>query len=91
MKNIVNQKKSYAVTFNVPKYNAVYTFERHASAAFAYGNGTAVTLYENGKVKELYDTRYDRDVMKDFGKWCEDALSDMFNPKYEPKYAEVTE
>lgn len=81
----------FEVTFDNPEYNAVYEFNRHESAAFAYGNGTAVTVWRNGKYFSLIDTRYDRTVIRDFNQWCKDWLEEHFDPAYNPKYKEVTQ
>ena len=74
----------YEVTFNEPEFNAVYEFVRDASAAFAYGNGSCVTILRNGEFKSCIDTRYDKTVMKDFDKWCADFLAEYFDPEFEP-------
>ena len=79
----------FKVEFNKPEYNSVYEFRRDKSAAFEYGNGTAVTLYRNGEFEGIIDTWYDRKVMGDFRKWCNDYLGDMFDPAYEPVIMEV--
>lgn len=85
----IETSRTYEVTFNNPEFNATYTFYRHESGAFAYGNGSAVSVYRNGKRHDLYDTRYDKEVMKDFTAWCENWLKNAFNPDYEPKWEEM--
>lgn len=88
MKEIV---KRYKVEFNVPQYNAEYSFTLTKSASFSYGNGTCVVFKKNGKVDSVLDTRYDRDVTKDFGAWCMSFLETAFDRSYEPKITEITE
>ena len=36
------------------------SLELHESGAFEYGNKTCVAWYENGKLKDTFDTRYER-------------------------------
>lgn len=90
MGNNINKQLSYTVTFNKPEYNAMYTFVRRESGAFAYGNRSAVDVYvtrgDKTERKESFDTRYDGMVMKDFEAWCVDYLQNAFNPDYEPAW-----
>jgi len=84
--------KLYRVTFNNPKYNALYKFTRAKSAAFSYGNGSCVSIERtNDEWWESYDTRYDGLVMKDFTKWCEEWMEGYFRKDLDPKWEEVTE
>lgn len=74
----------YEVTFNQPEFNAVYEIIREKSAAFAYGNGSTVIVLRNGKRDNLIDTRYDRDVMEDFDRWCDIYINNCFAREFEP-------
>lgn len=85
----MNITKKYRVTFNVPEYNATYTFERSKSGAFSYGNGSVVNIYRDDKFDQSIDTRYDTSVINNFDEWCEDCLSNMFNPDYKPTWLEI--
>lgn len=87
--NQIHAVNCYEVTFNKPEFNAVYEFVRDESAAFAYGNGSAVTIFRNGDFKGIVDTRYDRDVMKDFDGWCLAYLNDYFDPAFEPAIKKI--
>ena len=89
MKNAIRQKKSYQVTFNQPKYNAVYTFERGKSSAFALSNRIIVIIRKNGKLMNVCYPQNEWAVMQDFGKWCESLLTQMFDPDFEPAFKEV--
>ena len=79
----------YEVTFNAPEFNAVYKFVRDESAAFDYGNKSAVTIYRNDKFQGIIDTRYDHEVMRDFDEWCLWYLGNMFDPAYEPAITKI--
>lgn len=88
----MNITKKFKVTFKDTKYNAFYTFSRAKSGAFNYGNGSCVTIERtNDDWWELYDTRYDGLVMKDFTKWCIDWMDGYFRKDLDPKWEEVTE
>lgn len=84
--------KKYRVEFNVPELNSVIELTRSDSAAFRYGNNTAVEIlriYDNGsKNRNLYDSRYDKNV-DDFEAWCQNYLEGVFDPKYEPKVTKI--
>lgn len=82
-------RRAYKVSFNVPAYNATYTFIRHESGGFQYGNGSAVTILKNDTNYDILDTRYDIEVMKNFTEWCEHYLRTMFDNKYESKWEEL--
>ncbi len=81
----------FKVEFDNPEYNAEYEFNRHESPAFAYGNGTAVTIWRNGTYAGSVDTRYDRNVVRDFEQWCKDWMKDYFDPSYHPKFSKVVQ
>lgn len=83
------KKRSYKVVFNEPKFNAIWTFELTKSGAFNYGNQTCVIIKENSTVKDMLDTRYEKDIVRNFDAWCDDYISHMFNPEYEPNISIV--
>ena len=86
-----NQTKKYQVTFNTTKFKPEeweFIMGKHPTQ---YGNGSSVAIFINGAFHNLCDTRYDRDIMHDFGKWCEEYLAAWFDPQYEPVIAEVAE
>lgn len=87
--NTMHAVRKFNVTFNEPKFNAVYEFERCKSGAFAYGNGSAVVVERNGKEHAFLDTRYNSAVMGDFTAWCKEWLIDNLNPDYEPVITEI--
>lgn len=84
--------RKYNVTFaKAPEYNATWSFELTESGAFSYGNGTCVIIRENGKVREVVDTRYEKGILQDFAAWCEDFTRSNFNPELEPTFEFVSE
>jgi hypothetical protein len=85
----MEELRIYRVTFNEPKYNTTYTFRRCKSGAFSYGNGTCVVVERADGWEECYDTRYDREVMKDFSKWCVDFMENYFRKELEARWEEV--
>ena len=87
--NQMHAANRYEVTFNEPEFNAVYELVRDESGAFAYGNGSAVTIFRNENFQGIVDTRYDHEVMQDFDKWCMDYLNGCFDPAYEPAIKKV--
>lgn len=86
MKEITNR---YQVTFNEPEYNAEYVLSVGKSGSFSYGNGSCVTFSSNGKTISVIDTRYDINVLKNFDAWCNDFLTNYFNPDLEPKIKKI--
>ena len=86
---MMEMTKKYRVKFNVPKYNTVYTFVRDKSACSPYGNKSAVTIFKGDEFIGIADTRYDPLVMLNFGRWCEEWLSERFDPAYEPTFEEI--
>lgn len=66
-----------------------FELQRGPSGAFAYGNQTSVTVHEDDRLLGIIDTRYDHDVMKDFGAWCIDYLKSYIDPAYEPQFNEI--
>lgn len=84
----IETKRTYEVTFDDPKRNATWTFERHESEAFNYGNGTAVSISKNGEFVTVVDTRYDHTVIRDFSKWCEEFMQGYFRKELNPTWRE---
>lgn len=81
-KDAIKLTKRYFVRFNNPVLNAWWEFRRDESAAFAYGNGTSVSIFRDDNFVGIVDTRYDHGVIKDFGKWCRDHLEAHLDPAY---------
>ena len=63
-------------------YNRTFTFELIESPAFEYGNGTAVRIYSDKYKSDerLLDTRYTKNIVSNFEKWCTEWLSINFTP-----------
>ena len=85
---IIKYKVSFA---KKPEYNGVWVLELDKSGAFAYGNGTCVAVTANGKHHDLIDTRYEVGITQDFGKWCDEYMSHLFNPEFEPQIERLTD
>lgn len=84
-----NQTKKYNVTFgkgNIKFQAWEFRMGKHPTP---YGNGSSVAVFVNDDFKGMCDTRYDREIMKDFGKWCMEYLEDYFDPQYEPQIKEA--
>lgn len=86
MKNTLETRKTYEVTFNDPMYNTLYHFTRKESSLAQYGNHTCVIVHHGKMLRECVDTRYDQTVTKDFGAWCEAYLANAFDTSFEPKW-----
>ena len=67
----------------------IFELQRGPSGSAPYGNQTSVTFHEGERFVGVIDTRYDHDVMKDFGAWCVAYLKGYIDPKYEPQIAEI--
>lgn len=80
--------KRFFVRFINPALNAWWEFQRGESAAFAYGNKTSVTVFRDDNFICVVDTRYDQDVMNDFGAWCRNYLLNYLDPAYKPQIEE---
>lgn len=73
----IEKHKAFRVT--TPKLtNYIVDFYRHESGAFAYGNRSMVTIEINEQYHSSIDTRYDPVVMRNFKKWCEDCLRNLY-------------
>lgn len=86
-----DQTKKYQVTFNTAEFKPeVWEFimGKHPTQ---YGNGSSVAIFVNEAFRDMCDTRYDLDIMNDFGKWCKEFLNAWFDPKYEPVITEIAE
>ena len=84
-----NQTKVYKVSFGKGGFKEkVWKFEmgKHPTQ---YGNGSSVAVFTNGDFRWMCDTRYDKEIMQDFGKWCVEWLNGYFDPAYEPKIVEI--
>ena len=75
-----NQTKKYIVSFNTKKYEPAKWEFQMGEHPTPYGNGSSVVIFVNDEFRGICDTRYDREIMKDFGKWCMDYLSECFLP-----------
>lgn len=84
-----NQTKKYNVTFGKGGFKDEEWEFRMGEHPTQYGNGSSVAVFMNGVFKWMEDTRYDREIMKDFGKWCMQYLEGCFVPQYEPKITEI--
>lgn len=84
-----NQTKRYIVAFNSEKFKPAEWEFKMGEHPTPYGNGSSVVILVNGEFRGLCDTRYDRGITKNFGKWCEEYLAECFDPKYEPKITEI--
>lgn len=53
------------------------------SGAFDYGNGTCVVMeWEmEGTIPQLFDTRYEKGITKDFKKWALDFIQRYIRPE----------
>ena len=67
----------------------IFELQRGPSGSAPYGNQTSVTFHEGERFVGVIDTRYDHDVMKDFGAWCVAYLKGYIDPKYEPQIVEI--
>lgn len=84
-----NQTKKYNVTFGKGNIKFQAWEFRMGEHPTKYGNGSSVAVFVNDKFQGMCDTRYDREIMKDFGKWCMEYLEGYFDPQYEPKITEA--
>ena len=84
-----DQTKVYNVTFGKGGFDPEMWEFRMGKHPTQYGNGSSVAVFMNGQFKWMEDTRYDREIMKDFGKWCMQYLEGCFAPQYEPKITEI--
>lgn len=84
-----NQTKKYQVSFGKGNFKTKVWEFRMGEHPTQYGNGSSVAVFVDDEFQAYHDTRYDREIMNDFGKWCEDLLAGMFDPAYEPSWAEV--
>ena len=79
-----NQTKKYNVIFRKGDFKPQDWEFRMGEHPTKYGNGSSVAVFKNGEFRWMVDTRYDHDIMNDFGAWCMWYLEEYFDPKYEP-------
>lgn len=84
-----NQVKVYKVSFGKGGFKDAEWEFRMGEHPTQYGNGSSVAVFTNGGFRWMCDTRYDKEIMKDFGKWCMEYLQSYFDPAYEPKIVEI--
>lgn len=84
-----NQTKQYIVTFNTPEFRPEKWKFEMGEHPTKYGNGSSVAVFVNDGFRWMIDTRYDHDIMNDFGAWCVEYLNGYFDPAYEPKIVEA--
>ena len=84
-----NQTKKYNVTFGKGGFKGQKWEFRMGEHPTQYGNGSSVAVFKNGCFLHMCDTRYDHDIMKDFGAWCMWYLEEYYDQQYEPKIEEA--
>jgi hypothetical protein len=84
-----NQAKKYQASFGKGNFKPQTWEFRMGEHPTQYGNGSSVAVFINDAFQGMCDTRYDREIMNDFGKWCEEYLAGYFDPAYEPSWVEI--
>lgn len=84
-----NQTKRYNVEFKKGNFKPALWEFRMGKHPTQYGNGSSVAIFVNDEFRGMCDTRYDRGIMEDFGKWCVEYLEGYFDPEYEPEFKEM--